>query len=126
LAVFFVDLAVLVGIHWGKRRPMTFIDFLIGMTLMNAMPHFVLGTWKARIISAFGFGNTKNILYGILNFLISIGLFLHKYGVEQLTENGIYAGALAILIIYFLTGWYWYLIFHKKRYETQNQYRNQT
>jgi hypothetical protein len=100
---------------------MTFIDFLIGLTLMNAMPHFVLGTWKARIISAFGFGNTKNIVYGILNFLISIGLFLYKYGVEQLTENGIYAGALTILIIYFLTGWYWYSIFHKKHYETQNQ-----
>ena len=113
-----MDLAVQIGIHWEKRKHMTIIDFLIGMTLMNAMPHFVLGTWKARIISAFGFGNTRNIVYGILNFLISIGLFLYKYGVEQLTENGIYTGAPTILIIYFLTGWYWYSIFHKKHYET--------
>ena len=81
---------------------MTFIDFLIGMTLMNAMPHFVLGTWKARMFSAFGFGNKKNILYGLLNFLISFGLFLYKYGAEQLIGNGIYLGALAILIIYCL------------------------
>ncbi len=96
---------------------MDIVDFLIGMTLMNAMPHFVLGVWKARIISAFGFGNTRNILYGILNFLISLGLFLYKYGVEQLVQNGIYAGALTILFIYFLTAQYWYSIFHKKYYE---------
>jgi hypothetical protein len=93
------------------------IDFLIGLTLMNAMPHFVLGTWKARMFSAFGFGDTKNILYGLLNFAISIGLFIYKYGVEQLLRNGIYSGALVILSIYFLTGWFWYLIFHKKHYE---------
>jgi hypothetical protein len=90
------------------------IDFFIGFTLMNAMPHFVLGTWKARMFSAFGFGDTRNILYSLLNFAISIGLFLHKYGVEQLMKNGIYSGALVILVIYFLTGWFWYLIFHKK------------
>ena len=98
---------------------MTIIDFLIGLTLMNAMPHFVLGLWKARMFSAFGFGNTKNILYAVLNFLISLGLFIYKYGGQHLAENGIYAGALTILIIYFLTGWYWYSIFHKKYYENQ-------
>jgi len=96
---------------------MTIIDFLIGMTLMNAMPHFVLGTWKVRMFSAFGFGNIKNILYGLLNFLVSISLFLYEYGAEQLKSNGIYAGALAILVIYFLTGWYWYSLFHKRYYE---------
>jgi hypothetical protein len=35
------------------------IDFLIGLTLMNAMPHFVLGVWKGRMLSAFGFGNAS-------------------------------------------------------------------
>jgi hypothetical protein len=98
---------------------MTIIDFLIGMTLMNAMPHFVLGVWKVRMFSAFGFGNTKNILYGILNFIISLELFLYKYGGEQLIRNGIYIGALALLLIYFLTAQFWYSIFHKKYYEIQ-------
>ena len=96
---------------------MTIIDFLIGMTLMNAMPHFVLGTWKRRMFSAFGFGDIKNILYGLLNFFISLSLYIYKYGAERLTGNGIFAGALTILIIYFLTGWYWYSIFHKRYYE---------
>jgi hypothetical protein len=84
---------------------------------MNAMPHFVLGTWKARMFSAFGFGHTKNILYGVLNFLASLGLFVYKYGGEKIGQNGIYAGALVLLTIYFLTGWFWYSIFHKKYYE---------
>lgn len=96
---------------------MNIIDLIIGMTLMNAMPHFVLGVWKGRMLSAFGFGDTKNILYGLLNFTISVALFLYKYGMEQLLENGIYAGALILLVIYFLTGKYWYSIFHKKHYE---------
>ena len=96
---------------------MDLTDFLIGFTLMNAMPHFVLGTWKARMFSAFGFGDTKNILYGVLNFLASLGLFVYKYGVEKIAQNGIYAGALVLQMIYFLTGWFWYSIFHKKHFE---------
>ena len=96
---------------------MTIVDFLIGMTLMNAMPHFVLGVWKGRMLSAFGFGDIKNILYGLLNFTISVGLFLYKYGMEKLPENGIFAGALVLLVIYFLTAQYWYSIFHKNYYE---------
>ena len=96
---------------------MDIIDFLIGMTLMNAMPHFVLGIWKARMFSAFGFGDTKNILYGLLNFAFSVGLFLYKYGLEAISENGIYAGALLLLVIYLLTGRYWYSVFHKRYYQ---------
>jgi len=96
---------------------MDIIDFLIGLTLMNAMPHFVLGVWKGRMFSAFGFGNMQNILYGLLNCVISVGLFLYKYGPEQLFQNGIYAGALGLVVIYFLTGQFWYTIFHKRYHE---------
>ena len=97
------------------------IDFIIGLTLMNAMPHFILGIWKGRMLSAFGFGDIKNILYGILNFAVSIGLFLYRHGTEALFKNGIYAGALLLLLIYFLTGQFWYFIFHKKYYERSKQ-----
>jgi len=93
---------------------MDVVDFIIGLTLMNAMPHFVLGIWKGRMFSAFGFGNSKNILYGLLNFIISVGLFLYKYGTGQLLENEIYAGALTLLVVYFLTGRFWYFIFQSR------------
>ena len=96
---------------------MNIIDFLIGLTLMNAMPHFVLGVWKGRMLSAFGFGDTKNMLYGVLNFAVSLGLFVSRYGTAQLFRNGIYAGALVLLFIYFLSGRLWYSIFHQKHVE---------
>ena len=93
---------------------MTIIDFLIGATLMNAMPHLVLGIWKGRMFSAFGFGNKQNIAYGFLCLVISIGLYIYEYGTSKIWENGIYAGALSLLIIYFLSGQFWYNLFNKK------------
>lgn len=95
---------------------MNIIDFIIGLTLINTIPHFVLGIWKGRMISAFGFGNTANIVYGILNFVISISLFLYKYGTNGLMTNGIYLGALFVLISYFVVGKLCYNYFHKKHY----------
>lgn len=96
---------------------MDILDFIIGATLMNAMPHFVLGVWKARMFSAFGFGDTQNIAYGVLNFVISFGLFLFKYGFAGLAQNGNYAGALTLLVIYFLTGRFWYARFNQPKIE---------
>jgi hypothetical protein len=93
---------------------MNIIDLLIGLTLMNAMPHFVLGVWKGRMLSAFGIGNGKNILYGLLQFAVSLGLFLAKYGVAGLFANGIYLGAVCILSIYVLTGRFWYRFFQDR------------
>jgi hypothetical protein len=96
---------------------MDIIDFIIGLTLVNTIPHFVLGIWKGRMLSAFGFGNTANIIYGILNFLISISLFLFKYGMKGLQANGIYAGGLFVLVSYFIVGKLCYNHFHKKYYK---------
>jgi len=92
---------------------MTIIDFVIGLTLMNAMPHFVLGIWKGRMLSGFGVGNTKNIIYGFFNFGISMTLYLYKYGFASIGENGIVAGALFVLLSYFLTGKFFYQYFKK-------------
>lgn len=80
---------------------------------MNAMPHFVLGVWKGRMFSAFGIGNKQNIYYGLLNFAASLGLFIYQYGIEKLLNNGIYFGAVVLLVIYFLTGQFWYNLFKK-------------
>lgn len=93
------------------------IDFIIGLTLINTIPHFVLGIWKGRMFSGFGFGNGANIGYGIINFAISISLFLYKYGWTGLLENGIYLGALFVLVSYFLVGKLCYTYFHQKYYE---------
>jgi len=101
---------------------MDFIDFLIGLTLVNTIPHFVLGVWKGRMFSAFGFGNIQNIAYGLLNFVVSTSLFLYKYGFDGLIENGIYLGGLFVIISYFILGKFLYKTFHEnhfKRSETK-------
>lgn len=90
-----------------------FIDFIIGLTLMNAMPHFILGVWKGRMFSAFGFGNKQNIAYSILNFMVSISLFHFKYGISTIAKNGIFLGAFFVLVIYLTTGHLWYKAFNK-------------
>jgi len=97
----------------------SFTDFIIGLTLINTIPHFVLGIWKGRMISGFGIGNKANIFYGLLNLVISITLFLYKYGIEGFFQNGIYLGALFVVISYFLVGKVCYNYFHKKYYSKQ-------
>ena len=73
---------------------LSLIDFVIGLTLVNTLPHFVLGIWKGRMFSGLGFGNKQNIIYALMNFSLSIGLFIYKYGVKGFLENGFYLGGL--------------------------------
>jgi hypothetical protein len=96
---------------------MDFIDFLIGLTLVNILPHFTLGIWKGRILSAFGFGDKQNIAYGILNFVISISLFHFKYGIESFFENGMYAGGMFVVVSYFVLGHFLYKTWHFNYYK---------
>jgi hypothetical protein len=98
---------------------MKIIDLIIGATLMNAMPHYVLGIWKRRMLSAFGFGNTQNVLYGLLNLVISVSLYVYQYNVDHLLSNGIYVGAVTILVIYFLTSKILLTLFSKNSNKTE-------
>ncbi len=92
---------------------MNLLDIIIGALLMNSMPHLVLGIWKGRMFSIFGFGNNQNIAYGFLCLCASVGLYIYKYGLDHMLSNSIYSGALLLLLIYFVTGWFWYRLFTK-------------
>ncbi|MCP4440151.1 MAG: hypothetical protein GY810_14505 [Aureispira sp.] len=89
------------------------IDFFIGFLLMNAMPHFILGIYKGRMLSAFGFSAKANLAYGLLNYSLSIGLFAFQYGLGDLLNHPTYLGALVVMTIYVLTGQFWYNLFQK-------------
>lgn len=91
------------------------IDFIIGLTLANGLPHFVLGLWNGRILSAFGFGNKQNIAYGFLNWTIALALFLWKYGLAGFEENGIMLGATTLVVVYAITGKFFYNMFNRKQ-----------
>ena len=78
----------------------TFIDFLIGFFLMNAMPHILFGLLKIRFFSAFGFSPPGNMGYGLLNITVAFVLFHIHYGLETLMNHGIVVGAGTMLLIY--------------------------
>lgn len=91
----------------------TLIDFLIGFFLMNAMPHWLFGITRTRMLSAFGFTAQANIAYSFLNVAIAFSLFQFQYGLQQLFESGILLGAFAMLVIYYLTGKFFINLFQE-------------
>jgi hypothetical protein len=96
---------------------MNIIDFLIGLTLVNTLPHFVLGIWKGRMMSLFGFSPTANIIYGLFNLAISLALYLWQYGWQHLIENEMMLGGLFVIVGYFVLGKICYRAFHVKHLE---------
>lgn len=86
---------------------MNLLDFFTGFTLMNAMPHFVLGIWKAKMLSGFGSGNKQNVAWAFLNFAISIALFLYQYDFRGFVDHAMYSGALLVLLTFFCTSRLW-------------------
>ena len=82
----------------------TWIDFLIGFFLMNAMPHWIFGLTKTRMLSAFGFTAQANIAYSFLNVAIALILFGWRYGLPAILDNGVFVGAAAMMLIYYFTG----------------------
>lgn len=83
---------------------MSITDLIIGLTLVNTIPHFIFGVWKQRMLSGLGVSPTRDLLYGLLNFTVSVGLFLSQYGIEGLAEHGMYAGGLFVVVAYLLLG----------------------
>lgn len=88
------------------------LDFIIGLTLMNAMPHYVLGMWKAKMLSGIGMGHGRNIAWALMNFVASVSLFVYKYGWQGFVQNTLYSGALLVLVTFFFTSPFWYRYFY--------------
>lgn len=93
----------------------TLIDFLIGFFLMNAMPHNLFGLLKIRFFSAFGFSSQGNVAYGLLNIAIALVLFHIRYGIQALMNHGIVIGAGTMLLIYLVSGRFFYNLFQEKK-----------
>ena len=96
---------------------MNVIDFIIGLSIANSLPHFLFGTWRVRMLSGLGFGNKANIAYSLINFIIGIALYSYKYGLSSLLENGILLGVLFVIVVYFIVGRICFIQFHEKYYK---------
>lgn len=93
---------------------LTLVDFLIGLFLMNAMPHILFGLLKVRFLSIFGFTPLANLGYGLFNLVVALALFHSRYGIAALLTNGIVLGAGAMLVIYLMTGRFFYTLFQRR------------
>ncbi|MCA9966700.1 MAG: hypothetical protein KC423_20765 [Anaerolineales bacterium] len=89
------------------------IDFLIGFFLMNAMPHMIYGQTKIRFLNAFGFSWQGNLAYSALNVIIALGLFHWQHGIQTIANHGTMIGALALFVIYLITGKFFYRLFQQ-------------
>ncbi len=92
----------------------SFVDFVIGFLLMNAMPHFLFGLLKVRFLSVFGFGSPANIAYGFLNVVVAVALFHYQYGIQELVNHGIVIGGLTMLVIYLVSGKFFVSLFQQQ------------
>jgi len=94
---------------------MNLIDFIIGVLLVNAMPHFIFGITNTKFLGLFGFNSKGNIAYSALQFAVCLILFHLKYGLSAILENGIFAGGIAVLILFYLFGKYLLTVFNKNK-----------
>jgi hypothetical protein len=56
------------------------------------------------MLGGFGFGKKANILYGIMNLVISISLYLYNYGLDGLLANEMYLGGLFVVLCFLVGG----------------------
>jgi len=90
------------------------LDFLTGLFLMNAMPHLIFGIIRLRFLSLFGFSAIGNLLYALVNIGIAGAIYHHQYHITSILQDGILLGALAMLVIYMITGRFFVGLFQPK------------
>ena len=88
------------------------VDAIIGLTLVNALPHYIFGITGQRMLSLFGPSPRANLAYAALNLTVSIGLYLATHGVGELATDTRYLGGLFVAITYGLTGHLWFRWFN--------------
>ncbi len=90
------------------------LDFLTGFFLMNAMPHLIFGIIRLRFLSLFGFSAIGNLLYAVVNVAIAGAIYHYQYDIMSIKQDGILLGALAMLVIYLITGRFFVGLFQAK------------
>ena len=90
------------------------IDFFIGLTVANSIPHFLVGAARVRFLGMFGYGDKANMAYSLVSIVASLTLFHLNYGITNLFSVPMYVGALFIALAYVFTSHLLVKIFAKK------------
>jgi hypothetical protein len=80
------------------------LDFLTGVLIMNALPHFVLGITKTRFLGMFGYRPVANIWYAVVQFVLALVLFHIQHGIQSIWQNGIFLGAACTCLLFLVFG----------------------
>ncbi len=83
--------------------------FFVGFFLANAISHMLVALWDVNFASGFGMGKNRNIAYSIWNIALAGGLAIYAYGLDALLSNAFFWGVLALYVIHFATGRFFYL-----------------
>jgi hypothetical protein len=83
---------------------MNFIEFLIGGLVANGLVHFIVGITKVKFLGLFGYSPKGNVAYGVLQFVVAIGLILFHYSFQKLLSNGLLIGALSVFVAFLIFG----------------------
>jgi len=76
------------------------VDFFISLFLANVMPHFILGITKIKFLGPFGFIPLGNIMYVIIQFVLSVILIQIQYGLGIIFKNGMLLARVLVLIAF--------------------------
>ncbi len=101
------------------------LDFLTGFFLMNAMPHLIFGIIRLRFLSLFGFSAVGNLLYALVNVGAAGAIYHHQYDIASIKQDGILLGALAMILIYAITGRFFVSLFQARHKPVMPDYFNE-
>ena len=74
------------------------LDFYFGISLINAMPHLVLGQLGIRFLCLFGYSPKANIAYSFVNVLAAVLIGIYKFGFDLVINSPTTYG---LLFVYF-------------------------
>ena len=82
------------------------IDFFIGLTMVNVLPHYLFGILRIRMLSLYGFGDKQNIAYAWTSLIVSIILFHINHGILNILDHPWYPGGMFVILAYLILGKY--------------------
>jgi hypothetical protein len=88
------------------------------------MPHLIFGIIRLRFLSLFGFSAMGNLLYALVNIGVAGAIYHYQYDIMSIKHDGILLGALAMFVIYAITGRFFVSLFQGKHEPVLPDYFN--
>lgn len=96
-----------------------FLDIYLGILVVNAFPHLIVGQLNIRFLSLFGYSSKANIAYSLFNVFGAVAIALYKFGLDTVFSSGFTWGALFVYVSFFIGGPflfnYWHFSYNQKK-----------